>query len=70
MENITPSSSNGKITLKTKLSNNLQKYYRVWRLLKKPSFQEFKTISKVSAIGLLVIGGIGFVISVLYNFIF
>jgi protein translocase SEC61 complex gamma subunit len=35
----------------------------VWRLLRKPSREEFLTISKVSAIGLLIIGAIGFVIA-------
>jgi len=38
-------------------------YKRVWRLLRKPSKEEFLTISKVSAIGLLVIGAIGFLIA-------
>ena len=52
------------------MSNSLQKYVRVWRLLKKPSMTEFKTIAKVSALGLLVIGAIGFVISVAMNLIF
>ncbi len=36
---------------------------RVWHVLKKPSGLEFKTIAKVSAIGILVIGAIGFIIS-------
>ena len=52
----------GKIS--RKLSTQYNKYLRVWRLLKKPTMEEFKTISKVSAIGLLIIGAIGFVISV------
>ncbi|MFH0712121.1 MAG: protein translocase SEC61 complex subunit gamma [archaeon] len=47
-----------------KLSPQYHKYLRVWRLLKKPTMSEFKTISKVSAIGLLVIGALGFTISV------
>jgi len=42
---------------------SLAQYKRVWRLLRKPNKQEFLTISKVSAIGLLVIGAIGFVIA-------
>tara|TARA_Y100000310_G_scaffold307413_1_gene349476 strand:- start:1647 stop:1823 length:177 start_codon:yes stop_codon:yes gene_type:complete len=46
------------------LSSQYHKYLRVWRLLKKPSMQEFKTISKVTAIGLLIIGVLGFAISV------
>ena len=36
---------------------------RVWHLLKKPSSYEFKSIAKVSAIGILVIGAIGFLVS-------
>ncbi|MBT7102208.1 protein translocase SEC61 complex subunit gamma [archaeon] len=47
-----------------KLTTQYHKYLRVWRLLKKPSMEEFRTISKVSAIGLLVIGAIGFAISI------
>jgi len=50
--------------LTRKLSSQYHKYLRVWRLLKKPTMQEFKTISKVSAVGLLVIGALGFAISV------
>jgi len=46
------------------LSSQYHKYLRVWRLMKRPSMHEFKTISKVSAVGLLIIGAIGFVISV------
>ncbi|MEK6854677.1 MAG: protein translocase SEC61 complex subunit gamma [Nanoarchaeota archaeon] len=36
---------------------------RVWHLLKKPSKIEFQTIAKISAIGLLVLGAIGFIIA-------
>ena len=36
---------------------------RVWRILKKPSSEEFKTVSKVSALGILILGLIGFLIS-------
>ena len=36
---------------------------RVWHLLKKPSGYEYKTIAKVSAIGILIIGAIGFIIA-------
>jgi len=55
------------VKLKTKLSSGFIKYQRVWRLLKKPTMEEFKTVSKVSAIGLLVIGAAGFVISVIVS---
>lgn len=43
---------------------------RVWRIMKKPTSDEFKNISKVSAIGLLLIGLIGFLITIIVNFIF
>lgn len=46
-----------------KFSLSMAKYQRVWRLLKKPTIEEFKTIAKVSAVGVLVIGALGFVIS-------
>ncbi len=52
------------------INNNFNQYKRVWRILKKPTMQEFKTISKVSALGLLLIGAIGFVISVTINLAF
>ncbi len=53
-----------------KLSSQYHKYLRICRLLKKPTMEELKTISKVSAIGLLVIGLIGFVISVVMKMMF
>ena len=42
---------------------------RVWRLLKKPSTKEFTTIAKVSAIGLILVGLIGFIIALLMGFV-
>ncbi|NPE27062.1 protein translocase SEC61 complex subunit gamma [Methanococcoides sp. SA1] len=56
--------------LSRKISAGYHKYMRVWRLLKKPSYEEFKTISKVSIIGLLVIGAVGFAISVVMKLAF
>jgi len=58
-----------KIPFKTRMSSGFQKYLRVWRLLKKPSYQEFKTISKVSALGLGIIGLMGFIISVIMQLV-
>jgi len=46
------------------IKSKYTQYSRVWRLLKKPSMTEFKTISKVTAVGLLVIGALGFIISI------
>ncbi|MCK4649944.1 protein translocase SEC61 complex subunit gamma [Candidatus Pacearchaeota archaeon] len=56
--------------LSRKISSQYHKYLRVWRLLKKPTMEEFKTISKVSAIGLLVIGAVGFAISIVMKLAF
>lgn len=50
--------------IKEKMSSFGMKYLRVWRLLKKPTMNEFKTIAKVTAVGLLIIGAIGFLISI------
>ena len=36
---------------------------RVWQILKKPSSTEFKTVTKISAIGILALGAMGFIIS-------
>ena len=47
-----------------KLKSQYHQYVRVWKLLKRPTMPEFLTISKVSAIGLLVMGLMGFIISI------
>jgi len=51
--------------LMMRLSAQFQQYKRVWRLLKRPTMQEFKMIAKVSALGLLVIGAIGFIVALI-----
>ncbi len=58
------------LSLKTKISSNFQQYKRVWRLLKRPTKQEFLTIAKVSILGLLIIGAFGFIISAAMSFLF
>jgi len=42
---------------------------RVWKLLKKPTREEFVTISKVSAIGLCLVGVLGFTINLLMTYL-
>jgi protein transport protein SEC61 subunit gamma and related proteins len=42
---------------------------RVWQLLKKPDKTEFTTIAKVSAIGLALVGVIGFAVNLLMTFL-
>jgi|TARA_Y100000310_G_scaffold322768_1_gene382221 protein transport protein SEC61 subunit gamma-like protein len=52
---------------------NLKSFFRqstrVWKLLKKPSREEFITISKVSAIGLGLVGVLGFAINLLMSYL-
>ena len=42
---------------------------RVWYLMRKPSKDEFTTVAKVSAIGLILVGVIGFSINVVMNYL-
>ena len=50
-----------------KFKSFVKKCKRVWHLLKKPSKKEFEQIAKISAIGILILGFIGFVISIIMN---
>jgi protein transport protein SEC61 subunit gamma-like protein len=43
----------------------LKEWQRVLRVTKKPDSVEFKTIVKISALGIVIIGTIGFVIQML-----
>ena len=43
---------------------------RVWHSLRKPNQKEFLMVTKVSAIGILAIGVLGFVISIAMNLFF
>jgi len=38
---------------------------RVWVVLKKPSKKEFEQVAKISAIGILILGVVGFLVSVI-----
>lgn len=40
---------------------------RVWVTLKKPTKKEFEMTAKVSAIGILIIGAIGFIVSAIVS---
>lgn len=46
-----------------KIKSFFNQSLRVWKILKKPSAYEFKTVAKVSALGILALGLIGFIIS-------
>ena len=58
------------MAIKEKLSSFFQQCVRVWHLLRKPSMEEFKNISKISAIGLGAIGLLGFLITIAMTFIY
>ncbi len=44
------------------IANSFRQYVRILKLTRKPSNEEFLTISKVAGAGILLIGIIGFVI--------
>lgn len=43
---------------------------RVWHALKKPTKKEFSMTTKVSAIGILIVGVLGFAISIVMKMFF
>ena len=43
---------------------------RVLRVTKKPGAVEFKTVVKVSGLGMIIIGFIGFMIQIIYRLLF
>jgi protein transport protein SEC61 subunit gamma-like protein len=53
-----------------KLKSFTSQCVRVWHLLRKPTKEEFVTVSKISAIGLGLIGVLGFLIAIIMNFVF
>lgn len=59
-----------KPTLKYKFKSFLKECKRVLKITKKPSKEEFKTIVKVSGLGILIIGFIGFVIQMAKSLLF
>ena len=51
------------------LKSFIKQMIRVWHLMKKPSKKEWTTIAKVSAIGLALVGVIGFAVNLLMTFL-
>jgi protein transport protein SEC61 subunit gamma-like protein len=47
----------------------IDKCARVLKVARKPTNQELKQVSKISALGLLAIGFIGFAISLIFTFL-
>ncbi len=54
--------------VKEKLSRFFQEALRVLRVTRKPTMEEYKVISKVSAIGILLIGLLGFILRLVDDF--
>lgn len=48
-----------------KLKSFTLKSKRVWHALKKPSKEEFWMVTKVSAVGIAILGVVGFLISII-----
>jgi protein translocase SEC61 complex gamma subunit len=48
------------------IQEKLQEYKRVLQITKKPDAETFKVIMKVTSMGIGIIGGIGFIVSILY----
>ena len=59
-----------KPTIKTKAKRFCKECLRVLKVTKKPTKEEYKTIVKVSGLGILIIGLIGFVIQMLKQLLF
>ncbi|MEM4326129.1 MAG: protein translocase SEC61 complex subunit gamma [Candidatus Pacearchaeota archaeon] len=47
------------------IKNFYGKCKRVWLIVRKPTKKEYNTIAKISAIGILIIGFVGFLISLI-----
>lgn len=58
-----------KPSLKGRLKNFMIESGRVFKLTKKPSNEEFKTIAKVAGIGTLIIGFVGFLVHLIAQLI-
>ena len=52
------------------LKSFIVKSKRVWLALKKPTRKEFEMVTKVSALGILALGTIGFLISIVIKAFF
>jgi len=55
--------------LATSTKSFFMKCKRVWHVLKKPTKKEFETIAKVSALGILALGVLGFLISIVMKMV-
>ena len=55
----------------SEFANNTKSFFikckRVWHTLKKPTTNEFWMVTKISAIGISIVGAVGFAISIAVN---
>jgi protein transport protein SEC61 subunit gamma-like protein len=54
----------------TKFKSFIKECVRVFKITKKPTKEEYKTISKVSGLGILIIGLIGFLVHLVQTLVF
>ena len=47
----------------TKIKSFFIQSKRVWLILRKPTSEEFKSVAKISALGILALGLLGFIIA-------
>lgn len=50
-----------------KIKEFWKKCKRVWRVMKKPSKEEYRLTAKVTAIGIAILGAIGFLIMIIFQ---
>ena len=55
-------------SIKQRLVSFYHQSVRVWHLLRKPTRKEFLMVTKISAIGIMIVGVAGFAISILMGF--
>jgi len=58
------------LSLITKLKDFISQSSRVWQITRKPTGAEFKVVAQASALGLLLIGFVGFVVAAVFKLLF
>jgi len=59
-----------KQTMWTRLKTFTRECVRVFKITKKPTKEEYKTISKVAGLGILIIGLLGFIVHLVKALLF
>ena len=57
-------------TLWTRFKSFVRECVRVFNITKKPTKEEYKTISKVAGLGILIIGLLGFLVHLIKTLVF